>query len=132
MSRDTLHLLLLTYSENEAENIISLIRNSGNATRAHFVESIEDFTQQLQEKTWDLLIAYPEVGNIKADSLFKKIQRLNKDLPVILINNEVTAELMEQSIRQGACTIVPKDETDLRSEEHTSELQSRPHLVCRL
>src|SRR5690554_1654748 len=113
MSRDTLHLLLLTYSENEAENIISLIRNSGNATRAHFVESIEDFTQQLQEKTWDLLIAYPEVGNIKADSLFKKIQRLNKDLPVILINNEVTAELMEQSIRQGACTIVPKDETDL-------------------
>src|SRR3989442_5910511 len=26
----------------------------------------------------------------------------------------------------------PLAETDLRSEEHTSELQSRPHLVCRL
>lgn len=113
MSRETLHLLLLTRSENEAENVISLIRNSGNATRAHFVESIEDFTQQLQEKTWDLLIAYPEVGEIQSASLFKQIQRLNKDLPVILINDNVNAELMEQSIRQGACTIVPKDETDL-------------------
>src|SRR5690554_7709012 len=26
----------------------------------------------------------------------------------------------------------PVDETEGRSEEHTSELQSRPHLVCRL
>src|SRR5690554_7061346 len=27
---------------------------------------------------------------------------------------------------------LPSDEYQLRSEEHTSELQSRPHLVCRL
>src|SRR3989442_6114689 len=26
----------------------------------------------------------------------------------------------------------PRTETSVRSEEHTSELQSRPHLVCRL
>src|SRR5690554_7400630 len=91
MSRDTLHLLLLTHDQNEAENIISLLRNSGKATRAHFVESIEDFTQQLQEKLWDLVITYPQVGDIKLQDLVAQ-----------------------------------------RSEEHTSELQSRPHLVCRL
>src|SRR5687768_17788368 len=28
--------------------------------------------------------------------------------------------------------MAPKDEGELRSEEHTSELQSRLHLVCRL
>src|SRR5690554_7126821 len=28
--------------------------------------------------------------------------------------------------------LIPKDPEDARSEEHTSELQSRPHLVCRL
>lgn len=113
MSRDTLHLLLLTHSQNEAENIISLLRNSGSATRAHFVESLEDFTNQLQEKVWDLLITYPQVGDIQSSDLFKQIKRLNKDLPVILINSDVTPALMEHSIRQGACTIVPKDETDL-------------------
>lgn len=113
MSRDTLHLLLLTHNQNEAENIISLLRNSGNATRAHFVESIEDFTHQLQEKAWDLLIAYPQVGEIQSADLFNQIKRLNKDLPVILLTNEVTPTLMAQSIRDGACTIVPTDETSL-------------------
>src|SRR5690554_3338867 len=28
--------------------------------------------------------------------------------------------------------ILPENEAQIRSEEHTSELQSRPHLVCRL
>ncbi|HUH58207.1 MAG TPA: diguanylate cyclase, partial [Pseudomonadales bacterium] len=97
MSRDTLHLLLLTHSQNEAENIISLLRNSGKATRAHFVESIEDFTEQLQDKSWDLLLAYPQVDDIRSADLFNQIKRLNKDLPVILINDEVNAALMEQS-----------------------------------
>src|SRR3989442_7225638 len=33
----------------------------------------------------------------------------------------------------GAGVPVPaRDQRDTRSEEHTSELQSRPHLVCRL
>src|SRR5690554_5120507 len=33
---------------------------------------------------------------------------------------------------QNAGLIVKSDATMIRSEEHTSELQSRPHLVCRL
>src|SRR5690554_7785867 len=28
--------------------------------------------------------------------------------------------------------VIPLEDADTRSEEHTSELQSRPHLVCRL
>src|SRR5436305_9129547 len=36
-------------------------------------------------------------------------------------------------IGQGHATVLRQPEqTPLRSEEHTSELQSRPHLVCRL
>src|SRR5690554_5199333 len=125
MSRDTLHLLLLTHDQNEAENIISLLRNSGKATRAHFVESIEDFTQQLQEKVWDLVITYPQVGDIKLQDLVAQINRLNKDLPVVVITDDFTPEAIAAGLRQGASTVMPND-------EHTSELQSRPHLVCRL
>src|SRR3989442_9471135 len=31
-----------------------------------------------------------------------------------------------------ACSLTPAASSGARSEEHTSELQSRPHLVCRL
>src|SRR5690554_7595438 len=33
---------------------------------------------------------------------------------------------------QKTTAVDPLSEEELRSEEHTSELQSRPHLVCRL
>src|SRR3989442_7187932 len=36
------------------------------------------------------------------------------------------------SRRAGAVDVRVEDVLDRRSEEHTSELQSRPHLVCRL
>src|SRR5258708_33231869 len=34
--------------------------------------------------------------------------------------------------REAFATVQPDTDTDLRSEEHTSELQSPDHLVCRL
>src|SRR3712207_8263095 len=36
------------------------------------------------------------------------------------------------SMPRGAQVIYPKDAAQIRSEEHTSELQSRQYLVCRL
>ena len=50
-SRDTLHLLLLTHKQSDAEDLVSLLRNSGRATRAHMVCSLDDFNTQIQEKT---------------------------------------------------------------------------------
>lgn len=58
-SREILHLLLLTHSQNEAESIVSLLRNSGSATRAQQIHSLADLNEQLQEKSWDLLLARP-------------------------------------------------------------------------
>src|SRR5690554_7921746 len=65
MSRETLHLLLLTHDQNEAENIISLLRNSGKATLAPFFESTEDFTKQPQVRVWNLVIPIPQYADIK-------------------------------------------------------------------
>src|SRR5687768_18002367 len=41
-------------------------------------------------------------------------------------------ETIVREIRRIAEETVPDDELEKRSEEHTSELQSRLHLVCRL
>src|SRR5690554_7476381 len=47
-----------------------------------------------------------------------------------LINHDIITANIEQVKRSGnAITTSPTIET-FRSEEHTSELQSRPHLVC--
>src|SRR3989442_11735447 len=52
---------------------------------------------------------------------------LRRTLPVLGI---VLAEMRAEDVREcGIQTVQPHHG---RSEEHTSELQSRPHLVCRL
>src|SRR5690625_6965662 len=68
-------------------------------------------------------------------------------LVLVSRNEEKLADVADECARRGADTIVmPCDVTDVaavnevaeavidewRSEEHTSELQSRGHLVCRL
>src|SRR5690554_7046901 len=40
--------------------------------------------------------------------------------------------IANQLILSPCFTYIPQSTSKIRSEEHTSELQSRPHLVCRL
>lgn len=114
-SRETLHLLLLTKSQNDAEGLVSLLRNSGRATRAHMVSSIEDFVNQIQDKTWDLILAEPSAQDIDPKTLFKQIKRLDKDIPVVMLAEDVDPMLLEFYLKLGACDVVPVDESNLLS-----------------
>jgi diguanylate cyclase (GGDEF)-like protein/PAS domain S-box-containing protein len=114
VNRDTIHLLLLTESQNHAENIVSMLRNSGSATRAHQVSSVADFVDQLQDKSWDLVLAQPHAQNIQWEELQSQIQRLNKDLPLILLTNEeIDAIAFETCFKKGAATIIPLEESNV-------------------
>ena len=53
----TVHLLILDPSQNDAESLVSLLRNSGKATRAHRITSEEDLEETLKAGNWDLLLA---------------------------------------------------------------------------
>lgn len=114
-SRDTLHLLLLTHSQNDAEGLVSLLRNSGRATRAHMISSLKDFSAQIQEKSWDLVLAEPNAQDVSPQELLKQIKRLDKDLPVIMLAEDVDPMILESYLKQGACDVVPSDESNLLS-----------------
>ena len=127
-SRDTLHLLLLTHKQSDAEDLVSLLRNSGRATRAHMVCSLDDFNTQIQEKTWDLVLAEPKAQDIEPKELFKQIKRLDKDLPVIILAEDVDPMQLEFYLKLGACDVVPEDESNLLSlviQRELSNLNSR-------
>lgn len=114
-SRDTLHLLLLTHKQSDAEGLVSLLRNSGRATRAHMVSSLDDFSTQIQDKTWDLVLAEPKAQDVEPKDLFKQIKRLDKDLPVIMLEEDVDPMQLEFYLKLGACDVVPEDESNLLS-----------------
>lgn len=105
----TLHLLLLDPSQNDAEQVVSQLRNAGHATRAHRVTSAEDLEECLGSQGWDLFVSREADQELTWESCLGEIRRLDKDIPFILVAENPTEELQVEALRQGARDIVTKD-----------------------
>src|SRR3989442_3017404 len=70
---------------------------------------------------------FRSVGEDEVDGRPSLPQHFERLLPVGR-RHHLIAGVLEDALRRAAQLVVVLD----RSEEHTSELQSRPHLVCRL
>ncbi|WP_370292392.1 EAL domain-containing protein [Thalassolituus sp.] len=111
-TRDTLHLLLLTQTQNDAEQLISLIRNSGSATRAQTVTSHQQFEDSIRATRWDVIVADPELDGIDFSELINQVNRLNLDIPVILAPRKVDPMLHETALLRGGAGMVAFEESN--------------------
>lgn len=108
-ANDTIRLLILNNSRPEAERLISMLHNAGRPSRAQHVESEEALVKLLEEQTWDLLIAHDQTTNVTPQTAIKHIRRLNKDVPVILQNDDEFLAVVE-GMKLGAADVVRLDD----------------------
>jgi len=109
----TVHLLILDPSQNDAESLVSLLRNSGKATRAHRITSEEDLEETLKAGNWDLLLARDLDQEFSADDALAMIRRMDKDIPFILLTEQESRERTVAMMKAGAQDTVPFEYTDL-------------------
>lgn len=109
----TVHLLILDPSQNDAESLVSLLRNSGKATRAHRITSEEDLEETLKSGNWDLLLARDLEQEFSADDALAMIRRMDKDIPFILLTEQESGERTVAMIKAGAQDTVPFEYTDM-------------------
>lgn len=109
--RKTIRLLILEDSQNEAERLVSLFRNAGQATRVHRITSDEDLTEALQQ-TWDMLISAPSSENLEPSDAVGAIRRQAKDIPVIQLIAGNDAEDITEALTLGAQCAVPQGEDE--------------------
>ena len=107
---DTIRLLLLNNSRTEAERLISMLHASGKPNRAQYVENEESLIKLLQEQSWDLLIGNNNTTNLSPSNAVKQIRRLNKDVPVILLNDEDNPSAVIEGLKLGATDVVDLDD----------------------
>lgn len=107
MGTDTnaIRLLILEDSQNNAEHLVSILRNAGHATRAHRISSLEDLQESLQQ-TWDLCLAIPETSFMSATQACTLIGQA-RDLPFILLLEEESTEARREALSQGMQDAVP-------------------------
>lgn len=109
----TVHLLILDPSQNDAESMVSLLRNSGKATRAHRITSEEDLEEALKAGHWDLLLARDDVEQeFGPDGALAMIRRMDKDIPFVLLNREFNNERAVAIMKAGGQDTVPFANTD--------------------
>ena len=108
-SGDTLHVLFLTATLNQSEDILNLIRNSGTPIRGRTVASHEEFSQTVRESRWDAVVVDPGLDNIEYRTLLKQLSHLQLDIPLILIPAKVTAKLQDTALNEGAAAVIAAD-----------------------
>jgi len=105
----TLHLLLLDPSQNDAEQVVSLLRNAGHATRAHRVTSPDDLEECLGNQSWDLFIAREADNELTYEQCLSELKRLDKDIPFILVADAPVEETILAALRAGARDVLPRE-----------------------
>ena len=109
--KKTVRLLILEDSQNEAERLVSLFRNAGQATRVHRLTSEEDLAEALQQ-TWDLLINAPTSDNLDPGEATATIRKQGKDIPVIQLIDGNDTDAITEALLLGAQAALPQHEDE--------------------
>ncbi len=109
-SDNALKLLLVHDSFEEANRIVSLLRNANYRAESKHVDQEDVLSKLLQDKPWDLIIGQVSSTKLPAKAIFSLIRRLNTDTPVILISDEHSPQDIVEGLRLGAADVIPMDE----------------------
>ncbi|MFI8480515.1 EAL domain-containing protein [Pseudomonas sp. NPDC078700] len=111
IEKKTIRLLILEDSQNEAERLVSLFRNSGSATRVHRLTSSDDLGEVLQQ-TWDLLICAPISEQLSPTEAISTIRRLAKDVPAIQLLADNDSDSITEALTMGAQDALPQGDDE--------------------
>jgi diguanylate cyclase (GGDEF)-like protein/PAS domain S-box-containing protein len=93
--------------------MVSLLRNSGKATRAHRITSEEDLEEALKTSNWDLLLARDLEQEFGPDDALATIKRMDKDIPFVLLTEAHDRDRTVAMLKAGAQDAVPFDDKEL-------------------
>lgn len=113
-TQNTLKLLVLEHSQNEAEQLVSLLRNAGMLTRAQHVDSAEAALQALEQNAWDIVIAQLEDldDSAQINTVLEHIREQDKDISVIAALDNYQNEQVAELLQRGLSDVVPAAENE--------------------
>lgn len=118
----TVHMLIMTDSDNESERIVSLLRNAGYAVRPTLVQDQDELEQVLNMPgSWDLLLTLdqsPEL-DLDASQVLEVVMASERDLPVLIFSEQPDQAKRLDFIRQGAIELLPRIPFDFESKDLT-------------
>jgi len=128
---ETVRLLVLLESQDNAEQIVNALKNSGTATRPQQVDDEKDLTEALKNGAWDIFLAGEITNGLAFDQVLDLVRREDKDIPTIILLNEADPDLQLDAMQMGAVDALPFDSTQLMIQVIKRELNNLMHRRAR-
>ncbi len=109
---DVLRLLILDDSVNDAEMIISVLRNAGHPVRATMAEDAEDVVEALNTQHQDIFICNISDPDYSLKQAYEDITKTGKDTVLIGLSDEDSMERRIKIMDIGAHDLVCKSSLD--------------------
>ncbi|MEO5961849.1 MAG: EAL domain-containing protein [Thermomonas sp.] len=103
IGKDTaLRLMLVDDQVNEAEAIVSGLRNAGIAVRPLRPESLDELAQMLGQQTVDLVLAEHASIQLPFNEVAAVVLACGRDVPLLAVLDGITDEILDSVQAQGA------------------------------
>lgn len=119
-SAQTLALLIIDESSNDAEMITNILRNAGHAVRATRIEDAEDLEEALNEQAWDIILSVDQLTAYNFKEAISLLKQQEKDVPLIVMANNTETTDSAQAMICGARDFVLKNQP-----EHLQQIVQR-------
>ena len=103
IGKDTaLRLILIDDQANEAEAMVSALRNAGIAVRPQRLEDLDALAQSLAQQPVDLVLAEHASTRMPFDDVATEVMGCGRDVPLLAVLDGVTDEVLDSVQQQGA------------------------------
>jgi diguanylate cyclase (GGDEF)-like protein/PAS domain S-box-containing protein len=107
-ARTALRTLIVEDSEADAQLLIRLLRRNGYDPIATRVETAEEMTRQLDEATWDLIVADYSLPSFSAIRALAIVRQRDMDVPFLILSGTIGEETAVEAMRAGAHDYIMK------------------------
>lgn len=108
----TLRLLLVEDSPDDAELIARQLERGGYALSWKRVAGATELEEALATESWDVVVSDYRMHGFDAPAALEIVQRMNPELPFIIVSGSVGEELAVRAMKSGAHDFFLKDRLD--------------------
>jgi diguanylate cyclase (GGDEF)-like protein/PAS domain S-box-containing protein len=108
----TLRLLVIEESRNDAEALANILRNAGQASRLSYAEDLEDIVESLDQQVPDLILCAKGLENAALSDVAEVLQQRELRVPLIAIGESGDEPAIIEAMREGASDLCSYDQPE--------------------
>jgi diguanylate cyclase (GGDEF)-like protein/PAS domain S-box-containing protein len=108
----TLRLLIVEESRNDAEALANILRNAGQASRLSYAEDLEDLEKILEKQIPDLLLCAAGLESVSLADVTAFLEQRQLHIPVIAIGESADEIATIAAMREGARDLCSYDQPE--------------------